>query len=147
MDSLIARVADSLIAEIPSDDTDEQYFDTSVIINDTLILSIIRDGEPAHRIPLTGLLGDHDWYEVGTTTAPNNIDDNKWTGTGAIGIGINTNTEYALHIKFDPEYPSQYYTGEDFCAKRWQFKLAVITGFKEHKQHRPVRWIVVSILL
>ncbi len=29
---------------------------------------------------------DHDWYEVGTTTAPNNINDNKYT-QGKIGIG------------------------------------------------------------
>lgn len=88
LDSLIARVADSLIAEIPSDDTDEQYFDTSVIINDTLILSIIRDGEPAHRIPLTGLSGDHDWYEVGTTTPPDSIGDEMYN-LGKVTIGDN----------------------------------------------------------
>lgn len=31
---------------------------------------------------------DHDWYEQGTTTAPNNINDNKFT-FGNIGIGKN----------------------------------------------------------
>ncbi|HLP64332.1 hypothetical protein [Flavobacterium sp.] len=43
--------------------------------------------------------GDHDWYEQGTTTAPNAITDNMFH-TGNVGIGMNT----PLH-KLDIEAP------------------------------------------
>ena len=49
LDSIIGYIADSISQGL---DTDEQYFDTAMIVNDTLILSIIRDGLPAHRISL-----------------------------------------------------------------------------------------------
>ena len=53
LDSIIVHLSDSLIGLIPPDvDTDQQYFDTAVIINDTLILSIVRDGVPAKRFDL-----------------------------------------------------------------------------------------------
>ncbi|HQW03285.1 MAG TPA: hypothetical protein PLR30_12450, partial [Saprospiraceae bacterium] len=88
LDSIIARITDSLIADLPDEDTDEQYFDTAMISGDTLILSIIRDGVPAHRIILDGLSGDHDWYEVGTTTPPDSIGDEMYN-LGKVTIGDN----------------------------------------------------------
>lgn len=39
---------------------------------------------------------DHDWYEVGTSTAPDNINDNKYT-FGKIGMGINNPVAH-LHV-------------------------------------------------
>ena len=39
---------------------------------------------------------DHDWYEVGTTNPPNNINDNIYT-QGRVGIGINVPTQ-RLHV-------------------------------------------------
>ena len=44
---------------------------------------------------------DHDWYEVGTTTAPNNINDNIFT-QGKVAIGKNT-ADYALDIEESTE--------------------------------------------
>lgn len=44
-------------------------------------------------------MGDHDWYEVGTTSAPNAINDNIFT-QGTVGIGTNSpNTNSQLHIQ------------------------------------------------
>ena len=55
LDSIIGYIADSISQGL---DTDEQYFDTAMIVNDTLILSIIRDNRPAHRISLTAYTTD-----------------------------------------------------------------------------------------
>ena len=55
LDSIIGYIADSISQGL---DTDEQYFDTAMIVNDTLILSIIRDNRPAHRISLTAYTSD-----------------------------------------------------------------------------------------
>ena len=44
----------------------------------------------------TGVSGDDDWYEVGGTTAPNNINDDMFH-TGNVGIG-NNNPAYKLDV-------------------------------------------------
>jgi hypothetical protein len=40
---------------------------------------------------------DHDWYEVGTTDPPDDIDDNIFTN-GNVGIGINNPGSYKLNV-------------------------------------------------
>lgn len=42
------------------------------------------------------VVGDHDWYEQGTNTAPNNINDNIYT-QGRVGIGLTTPSNQ-LHV-------------------------------------------------
>jgi hypothetical protein len=46
---------------------------------------------------LQNRMSDHDWYEVGTTTAPNSINDNAYT-FGRVGIGTNTPLQ-SLHVR------------------------------------------------
>jgi hypothetical protein len=93
LDSIIVSITDSLIGLIPppiDTDTDQQYLDSAYILNDTLYLSIFNDGQPVHRIDLTAYQpeGDHDWYTIGTTTAPTDINDYKYS-LGKITVGEN----------------------------------------------------------
>lgn len=93
LDSIIAHIADS-IAE--ATDTDEQYFDSIAIVNDTLHFSLIRDGLPLHKISLKYLI-DHDWYEVGSTSPPTNITQYKYS-MGRITVGENAVYDQAFAV-------------------------------------------------
>jgi hypothetical protein len=98
LDSIIVRIGDSLIAAIPPYvDTDEQYFDTAYIADDTLNLSIIRDGLPLFRFDLKKYTVYNVWYEVGTTRKPDSIGDHIYKG-GSVTIGENAYYDQALAI-------------------------------------------------
>jgi hypothetical protein len=62
----------------------------------TNVLSLTNDGTP---VTLSGL-GDHDWYEVGTSTPANSINDNIFT-QGRVGI-TSTNPTTSLQIGNSP---------------------------------------------
>ena len=65
---------------------DNFSFNTSTNI---LTLEIEDDGIPAQTVDLSSLsTSDSDWYEEGTSTGPNNINDNIFT-QGRVGIGDN----------------------------------------------------------
>lgn len=55
LDTLIGYIADS-ISTLNDTDTDEQYADSFYILNDTLYLSLIRDGLPNLKVDLTPYL-------------------------------------------------------------------------------------------
>lgn len=56
------------------------------------------DGSRWQRLK-DNVVGDHDWYKQGTTTAPNNINDNIYT-QGRVGIGLTTPRDQ-LHVGGD----------------------------------------------
>lgn len=77
-------------------DTDDQATDIFSLTGDTLNLSLQNDGVATQTVDLSPLK-DHDWYEVGGTTAPNAITDNKYT-QGTVTIGTNTAATGVLDI-------------------------------------------------
>ncbi|MES1181530.1 MAG: hypothetical protein ABUL44_01920, partial [Flavobacterium sp.] len=100
LDSIITHIADSLIAEIPpyvDTDTDEQYFDSIAIVDDTLNISIIRDGKPLHRIDLKKYQRYDVWYEVGTTRKPDSIADFIYK-YGSVTIGENASYDQSFAV-------------------------------------------------
>ncbi|MGL4363942.1 MAG: beta strand repeat-containing protein [Bacteroidales bacterium] len=71
-------------------DTDNQTLTYNNVTGDLTIV----DGNTVNL----NALKDHDWYEVGTTTAPDNINDNKYT-LGRIAIGsLNPTNYYKLMV-------------------------------------------------
>ncbi|MCT4581853.1 MAG: hypothetical protein N4A35_10580 [Flavobacteriales bacterium] len=68
------------------DNTDTQDID-SVSLNGTNLTVYIQNGAAA-TVDLS-TLSDHDWYEVGGVTAPDNINDDLFTH-GNVGIGATT---------------------------------------------------------
>jgi hypothetical protein len=69
--------------------TDNQNIENLALSGTTLTVGI-EDGT-SQTVNLSAL-ADHDWYEVGTTTAPDNINDNIFT-QGRVGIGVAPSTE------------------------------------------------------
>ncbi len=69
------------------DNTDNQNID-SVSLNGTNLTVYIENGTAA-TVDLSALASDHDWYEVGGTAAPDNINDDIYT-QGNVGIGTTT---------------------------------------------------------
>jgi len=71
---------------------------TSLLIYNSATVSDVTpgyyywDGSAWIRVLDSGLNSDHDWYEVGGTTAPNSINDNLFT-QGNVGIGLNNPSE------------------------------------------------------
>ena len=66
--------------------TDDQFVDLFTLnASNVLSISLDGDGVGPSTVNLSGLV-DHDWYEVGTTSAPNAIGDNIFT-QGNVGIG------------------------------------------------------------
>jgi hypothetical protein len=72
----------------PSTATDDQQIDVLSLTGDTLNISLQDDGIATQTVDLSPLR-DHDWYEVGTTVAPNAITDNIFHN-GNVVIGKNT---------------------------------------------------------
>ena len=77
-------------------DTDDQATDVFSLTGTTLNLSLQNDGVATQTVDLSSLK-DQDWYEIGTTTAPNAITDNKYT-QGSVTIGTNTLATGVLDI-------------------------------------------------
>ncbi|HRG18789.1 MAG TPA: tail fiber domain-containing protein [Flavobacterium lutivivi] len=77
-------------------DTDDQATDVFNLTGTTLNLSLQNDGVATQTVDLSSLK-DQDWYEIGTTTAPNAITDNKYT-QGSITLGTNTLATGVLDI-------------------------------------------------
>ncbi|MDV7139443.1 hypothetical protein R3X28_11175, partial [Maribacter sp. TH_r10] len=73
---------------ISSVNTDNQKVDVFSLVGNTLSLSLERDGEAEKTIDLSSL-SDHDWYEVGGTSAPDAITDDIFT-QGDVGIGTSS---------------------------------------------------------
>lgn len=73
------------------DNTDEQNID-SVSLNGTTLTVFIENGASS-SVDLASIISDpdHDWYEVGGNTAPDNINDDIYT-QGNVGIGTVTPT-------------------------------------------------------
>ncbi|MCT4581162.1 MAG: hypothetical protein N4A35_07065 [Flavobacteriales bacterium] len=66
------------------DNTDDQNID-SVSLNGNNLTVYIENGTAA-TVDLSALASDHDWYETGGTSAPDNINDTIYT-MGNVGIG------------------------------------------------------------
>lgn len=77
--------------------TDDQTIDVFNLSGTTLNLSLEDDGVPTQTVDLSSLQNsDADWYEVGGTSSPNDINDSMYT-QGDVGIGtITPNTNYNL---------------------------------------------------
>lgn len=73
----------------------------------------IIDGGGTQTVDLSGLK-DHDWYEVGGTTKPDNINDNIYT-QGNVGIAINAPIS-PLHTFGGPNMTSGYSRSATFHA-------------------------------
>lgn len=85
---------------INSINTDNQTIDNFSFNTSTNILSleIENDGLPVQSVNLSSLsTSDADWYEEGTSTTPNNINDNIFT-QGRVGIG-DTTPDAALNVE------------------------------------------------
>ncbi len=81
----------------PPIDTDDQTTDIFSLTGTTLNLSLQNDGVATQTVDLSSL-NDHDWYEIGTTTAPNAITDNIYTqGKASIGSSTLSNGKFNVY--------------------------------------------------
>ena len=87
------------------DNTDNQNISGSSFNATTGNLVIGIQNGTSQTINFNGLK-DHDWYEVGTTTAPDNINDNIFT-QGNVGIGIVAPVS-PLHVFGGPSLTNGY---------------------------------------
>jgi len=89
------------------DASDNQTIDYLTLSGTTLQLSLEDDGEAPQTVDLSSLsAGDNDWYEVGTSVAPNAITDNIFTngdvGIGSSNIGLYTTASRTLTVGPNP---------------------------------------------
>ncbi len=77
-------------------DTDDQATDVFSLTGTTLNLSLQNDGVATQTVDLS-TLKDADWFEVGGTTQPDAITDNKYT-FGDISIGKSTAASAKLDV-------------------------------------------------
>ncbi len=77
-------------------DTDDQGTDVFSLTGNTLNLSLQNDGVATQTVDLSSLK-DNDWFEVGGTTQPDAITDNKYT-FGDISIGKSTAASAKLDV-------------------------------------------------
>lgn len=77
-------------------DTDDQGTDVFSLTGNTLNLSLQNDGVATQTVDLSSLK-DADWFEVGGTTQPDAITDNKYT-FGDISIGKSTAATAKLDV-------------------------------------------------
>ncbi len=76
---------------------DNQGTDVFSLTGTTLNLSLQNDGVATQTVDLSSL-SDHDWYEIGTTTAPNAITDNIYTqGKASIGSSTLSNGKFNVY--------------------------------------------------
>jgi hypothetical protein len=80
----------------PTVDTDDQTTDVFSLTGTTLNLSLQNDGVPTQTVDLSSLR-DNDWFEVGGTSQPDAITDNKYT-FGDISIGKSTAASAKLDV-------------------------------------------------
>ena len=138
------------IEDADADPTNElqnltQIDDTTFVIsgtNDTITISILSTDDQVISISNDTIyledggfavlpdLDDHDWYEVGTTTAPDNINDNIWTeGYALIGTNNNAaisdtlNTSLVVDGNILPAIHATYDLG--YRTRRWNTIWAV----------------------
>ncbi|MBS7785919.1 tail fiber domain-containing protein [Flavobacterium sp. CYK-55] len=78
-------------------DTDDQAPDVFSLTGTTLNLSLQNDGVATQTVDLSSLK-DNDWFEVGGTTQPDAITDNKYT-FGDISIGKSTAATAKLDVE------------------------------------------------
>lgn len=78
-------------------DTDDQATDVFSLTGTTLNLSLQNDGVTTQTVDLS-TLKDADWFEVGGTTQPDAITDNKYT-FGDISIGKSTAATAKLDVE------------------------------------------------
>jgi Chaperone of endosialidase len=80
----------------PPTDTDDQGTDVFSLTGNTLNLSLQNDGVATQTVDLSSLK-DHDWYEVGTTNSPDDINDNIFK-QGSVTIGSTIGATAVLDI-------------------------------------------------
>ncbi len=80
----------------PPTDTDDQGTDVFSLTGTTLNLSLQNDGVATQTVDLSSLK-DADWFEVGGTTQPDAITDNKYT-FGDISIGKSSAASAKLDV-------------------------------------------------
>lgn len=86
----------SWVTPAAATDTDNQAIDVLSLTGDILNISLQDDAVATQTLDLSPIK-DHDWYEIGGTTAPNAITDNKYT-QGTITVGSNTAASGVLDI-------------------------------------------------
>ncbi|MEM6316046.1 MAG: tail fiber domain-containing protein [Bacteroidota bacterium] len=78
------------------DNTDDQQITTFNLNPTSNVLTLTLEDGGTRTVNFSDLI-DHDWYEVGTTSPPNSINDNIYT-QGNVGIGTTNPTE-RLHVQ------------------------------------------------
>lgn len=81
--------------------TDDQTIDNFTLAGTTLNLSLENDGVANQTVDLSSLVStDADWYEVGSTNTPDDINDNKYS-LGNITLGANVASSSKLEVFAD----------------------------------------------